>query len=152
MDGGRKCLVASALAMLVACGPGSGRAPTQSPHASVVASTLIEDSPSPAGTVTAGDEVTITEKDSGKTFIFSTSTRGTLSLSDDLLWKEPKVDGTAIRSVPVESESATGSKLWRIQVVSKGTASIATTGAPNCPKGSPCPAYLAAFEVTIEVR
>ena len=93
----------------------------------------------------------ITERDSGKTFKVSPQTLVSLRLSDSEVWTQPRVRGKVVKLVAVPYFRDPGFSEWTIRIVGVGTATISSSGAPNC-SGGPCPAALQQFAVKIVVR
>jgi predicted secreted protein len=106
---------------------------------------------SPASGVT---RTVITERDTGKTFGVRLGGGLTLRLSERYRWTGPRVDGTAIRLVPVNYIRDPGFREWTIRAKARGTARITAVGydeadGRNCDPG-PCRPRL--FRVAVLVR
>ena len=106
---------------------------------------------SPASAVT---RTVITERDSGKTFRVRHGGALTLRLSERYRWTGPRVQGTAIRLVPVNYIRDPGFREWTIRAKARGTARVTAVGysaegGGSCDPG-PCAPRL--FRVTILVR
>jgi hypothetical protein len=134
---GRAPAVLLAVALLAACGAAgrgsSGTGPTPTASAAAV--------PVPA---------VITEADGGKTFRVSPGDEPHLRLSGQYVWTPPRATGP-IQLTPIEFFRDPGYSEWTIRAQGSGTATIRSSGSPNCPKGSTCRLGPAAFAVTLVV-
>jgi predicted secreted protein len=96
----------------------------------------------------------ITERDSGKTFGVRNGGKLTLRLSERYRWTGPRVNGTAIRLVPVNYVRDPGFHEWTIRAKALGLARITAVGysaegGGGCDPG-PCAPRL--FRVAVRVR
>jgi len=70
----------------------------------------------------------ITERDSGKTFRVSRGHDLTLRLSNRYQWTGPRVNGSAVRLVPVNYFVDPGFEEWTIHARARGTARVVSIG------------------------
>ena len=94
---------------------------------------------------------TITEADSGKSFMLSAGSETRLRLSGEYLWSEPKVRGAAVQITQVNYFQDPGFSEWAIHAVQPGTATIAASGTPGCAGQEGCSDAPLPFQVTITV-
>ena len=93
--------------------------------------------------------VSISERDSGRTFALKRTTNAALRLSGKWIWTPPKVRGGAVVLSPVNYRSDPGFSEWQITRRAAGTARITAHGRPNC---NGCARRARSFSVRLEVR
>ena len=83
-----------------------------------------------AGAAAGAKPVAISERDSGKRFTIHRGAEGTLRLSHDWRWTDPRVVGRAVRLTAVEYFVDPGFDEWTIEAVRRGRAVITARGTP----------------------
>jgi predicted secreted protein len=106
---------------------------------------------SPASGIT---RTVITERDSGTTFRIRLGGEMTLRLTERYRWSGPKIQGAAIRLIPVNYVRDPGFHEWVIRARARGTASITAVGYSASRGGScdPGPCRPRLFRIAIVVR
>jgi len=102
-----------------------------------------------AGAAAPSSSLSISERDSGRTFTLKRTTTAALRLSGKWIWTQPKVRGGAVVLSAVDYRSDPGFKEWQITRRAAGTARITAYGRPNC-KG--CARRARSFSVKLKVR
>jgi predicted secreted protein len=94
---------------------------------------------------------TITEVDSGKSFMLSAGSETRLRLSGEYVWSEPTVHGDAVELTRVDYFRDPGFSEWAVRAVQPGTARIAARGTPGCAGQEGCSDEPLRFQVEITV-
>jgi predicted secreted protein len=92
---------------------------------------------------------TITEVDSGESFMLSAGSETRLRLSGEYVWSEPTVQGDAVELTRVDYFQDPGFSEWVVRAVQPGTATIAARGA--CAGQERCPDAPLRFQLEITV-
>jgi predicted secreted protein len=103
----------------------------------------------PSGTRAAPQ--TITEADSGESFMLQVGSKTALRLAGKYSWSEPTVRGEAVELTRVDYFQDPGFSEWLLRAVRPGTATIAARGTPACAGQEPCPDEPLRFQVEITV-
>jgi len=91
----------------------------------------------------------ITNADNGKTITLTRGECATLSLDTKEVWETPKSSSRAVRVFDIPT--FVPDQKWALAAVVRGSATITSTGVPDCDPGVPCPLYIRTFTVHINV-
>jgi predicted secreted protein len=94
---------------------------------------------------------TITEADSGESFMLRAVSETRLRLSGKYDWNEPTVRGQALELIRVDYFQDPGFSEWMLRAVRPGTATITARGTSACAGQEPCPAAPLRFRIEITV-
>lgn len=100
----------------------------------------------------APDRLTLSLRDSGRTFAVSQSTRMTLSLPGRYRWSQPVSSGAHVEASETVSDAPTGGQLWELTAHETGRSRLTTRGSPACRPATPgCPAAPRRYVVTLVI-
>ena len=84
-----------------------------------------------AGAAAGGKPLTISERDNGKRFTIHRGAQGSLRLSHDWRWTEPRVSTRTVTLTQVDYFVDPGFNEWEIHARRRGTAVITARGVPG---------------------
>ncbi len=87
----------------------------------------------------------ITNADDGRTLTLAGGECATLSLDPKEIWDTPWASGRAVRVFDFPTFAP--DQRWALAAGRRGSATITSTGVPNCDPGEPCPLYIRTFTV-----
>jgi len=109
--------------------------------------------PAAAATSTASpycsDPTEITNADHGKTITLRAGQCATLSLDPEWVWDTPRSSSRAVLVYDVPT--FVPDQTWGLKAGPGGTATISSTGRPDCDPGEVCPLIVRLFEVHIRI-
>lgn len=91
----------------------------------------------------------ITNDDNGKTIALQRGQCATLSLDTKEIWETPNSSGDAVRVFDIPT--FVPDQEWYLAADRRGSATITSTGVPDCDPGEVCPLYIRMFTVHIDV-
>jgi hypothetical protein len=91
----------------------------------------------------------ITNADDGTTITLVRGECATLSLDTQEVWKTPQSSSAAVRVFDIPT--FVPDQMWALAADHDGSATITTTGVPDCDPGEVCPMYIRLFTVHIDV-
>jgi hypothetical protein len=92
---------------------------------------------------------TITNADNGRTITLLRGQCATLSLDPAEVWDTPHSSSAAVGVFDVPTFAP--DQIWGLSAVRDGSATITSTGRPDCDPGEVCPLYIRSFRVDIRV-
>jgi hypothetical protein len=91
----------------------------------------------------------ITNADNGTTITLTQGECATLSLDTKEVWKTPQSSSGAVRVFDIPT--FVPDQKWALAADERGSATITSTGVPDCDPGEVCPMYIRLFTVHIDV-
>ena len=106
----------------------------------------------PTATAAAPDRLTLSLRDSGRTFAVTQSTRMTLVLPGRYRWSQPVSSGAHVEANETVSDAPTAGQLWELTAHETGRSRLTTRGSPACRPATPgCPTASRRYVVTLVI-
>jgi hypothetical protein len=113
-------------------------------------SSQLSESQTPTVTTQSGEEQTVTLDDDRKTITLRVGEHFLLKLGDTLSWKVTVSDESIVSRVPNVTVVKGAQGIYAAKKA--GETNLDAAGSPICEPQAPCPAFVRAFRVRVEVR